>query len=145
MLQELTALRPAGERPFLVGAATARFRRAIRLRPEFDRACYNLGTVFYSHAVVLQNEAEGSASGSSDASQVGTLHMTSSLLACRTQRIRICGVIWLLLCVEQTNQRKAGQLVSTAGWDQQVGSGSRSVVLLVAEVGRICQPPTSLQ
>ena len=108
MLQELTALRPAGERPFLVGAATARFRRAIRLRPEFDRACYNLGTVFYSHAVVLQNEAEGSASGSSDASQVGTLHMTSSLLACRTQRIRICGVIWLLLCVEQTNQRKAG-------------------------------------
>jgi len=70
VLQELTALRPPGERPFLVAAATSKFRRAIRMRPEFDRACYNLGTVFYSHAIA-QQAAEGSTtSAGSDISQV---------------------------------------------------------------------------
>ena len=33
----------------------ARFRRAIRLRPDFDRACYNLGTVFYAFACAQQS------------------------------------------------------------------------------------------
>ena len=54
VLQELAGGRAAAERGPLVAASTAKFRRAIRLRPEFDRACYNLGTVFYSHAVALQ-------------------------------------------------------------------------------------------
>ncbi len=62
VLQELTGLRPPSERAFLVAAAAAKFRRAIRLRPEFDRACYNLGTVYYSHAMALQTEA-GKAGG----------------------------------------------------------------------------------
>lgn len=34
-----------------------KFRKAIRLRPEFDRACYNLGTVYYSHAHTLSSSA----------------------------------------------------------------------------------------
>jgi len=29
--------------------------QAIRLRPDFDRACYNLGTVFYAHACSRQS------------------------------------------------------------------------------------------
>ncbi len=75
VLQELTGLRPGSERAFLVGAATAKFRRAIRLRPEFDRACYNLGTVFYSHAVVLQAAADQPAgSSASESSQAWWLH-----------------------------------------------------------------------
>lgn len=43
VLQELIALRPASERQFLVSAATAKFRRAIRLRPEFDRGNNRIG------------------------------------------------------------------------------------------------------
>jgi hypothetical protein len=42
VLQELTALRPASEREFLVSAAAVKFRRAIRLRPEFDRGRFLL-------------------------------------------------------------------------------------------------------
>ncbi len=54
VLQELTALRPPSERAYLVDAAVSKFRRAIRLRPDFDRACYNLGTVCYAHASALK-------------------------------------------------------------------------------------------
>jgi hypothetical protein len=50
------------ERPGLVAASVAKFRRAIRLRPEFDRACYNLGTVCYSHAHALQAAAQSALS-----------------------------------------------------------------------------------
>jgi hypothetical protein len=44
VLQELTALRPASEREFLVSAAAVKFRRAIRLRPEFDRGQLRLAS-----------------------------------------------------------------------------------------------------
>ena len=56
VLQELTALRPPAERAYLVDAAVSKFRRAIRLRPDFDRACYNLGTVCYAHATSLNSD-----------------------------------------------------------------------------------------
>lgn len=55
-------MRPETEREDLIRASVARFRRAIRLRPEFDRACYNLGTVVYSHAFALQSLAQASLS-----------------------------------------------------------------------------------
>ena len=57
VLQELSTMRSPTERVLLVQQSVAKFRRAIRLRPEFDRACYNLGTVYYAHACSLQNEA----------------------------------------------------------------------------------------
>ena len=50
------------ERGALVAASVAKFRGAIRLRPEFDRACYNLGTVYYSHAHALQAAAQSALS-----------------------------------------------------------------------------------
>ena len=53
VLSELAGMRPPGERGYLVAHSIAKFRRAIRLRPEFDRACYNLGTVVYAHAGAL--------------------------------------------------------------------------------------------
>ena len=53
VLSELAGMRPPGERGYLVAHSIAKFRRAIRLRPEFDRACYNLGTVVYAHAGTL--------------------------------------------------------------------------------------------
>ena len=46
-------MRAPGERGYLVAHSIAKFRRAVRLRPEFDRACYNLGTVVYAHAGAL--------------------------------------------------------------------------------------------
>ena len=58
VLQELSTMRSTAERLLLVQQSVAKFRRAIRLRPEFDRACYNLGTVYYAHACSLQNEAQ---------------------------------------------------------------------------------------
>ena len=58
VLQELSTMRTPTERVLLVQQSVAKFRRAIRLRPEFDRACYNLGTVYYAHACSLQNEAQ---------------------------------------------------------------------------------------
>ena len=57
VLQELSTMRPGAERLSLVRLAVAKFRRAIRLRPEFDRACYNLGTVYYAYASTLQMDA----------------------------------------------------------------------------------------
>ncbi len=48
---------PDHERAQLVGQSVQKFRNAIRLRPEFDRACYNLGTVYYSHAHTLSSSS----------------------------------------------------------------------------------------
>ena len=62
VLQELSTMGSERERPGLVAASVARFRRAIRLRPEFDRACYNLGTVCYSHAHALQAASQSALS-----------------------------------------------------------------------------------
>ena len=64
VLQELSAMEGNGgrERGALVAASVAKFRGAIRLRPEFDRACYNLGTVYYSHAHALQAAAQSALS-----------------------------------------------------------------------------------
>ena len=75
MLQELAALRPPAERAFLVEAAVAKFRRTIRQRPDFDRACYNLGTVYYAHALGLQDDV-----AAPDAEVCGSLHDVGSLL-----------------------------------------------------------------
>ena len=36
-----------------------KFRMAIRLQPEFDRGCYNLGTVFYTFASAQAKDAPG--------------------------------------------------------------------------------------
>lgn len=33
-----------------------KFRLALRSRPDFDRGCYNLGTVFYTFALALQGD-----------------------------------------------------------------------------------------
>jgi hypothetical protein len=43
VLQDLSSLRPAGERAAYLHHSLQKFRRALRLRPDFDRACYNLG------------------------------------------------------------------------------------------------------
>lgn len=61
VLQELSTMRSPAERILLVQQSVAKFRRAVRLRPEFDRACYNLGTVYYAHACSLQNEYQNPA------------------------------------------------------------------------------------
>ncbi|KAK9806699.1 hypothetical protein WJX73_010014 [Symbiochloris irregularis] len=58
VLQELASERPPAERRRLTRHSVAKFRRAMRQRPEFDRACYNLGTVFYAHACQLQHSAQ---------------------------------------------------------------------------------------
>lgn len=63
-------MRPMQERLSLVRLAVAKFRRAIRLRPEFDRACYNLGTVYYAYATSLQMDA--AARMSAQLTQVGS-------------------------------------------------------------------------
>lgn len=62
VLQELSTMRAEAERASLVRQSVAKFRAAIRLRPEFDRACYNLGTVYYSHAFALQTAAQAALS-----------------------------------------------------------------------------------
>lgn len=36
--------------------ALEKFRHAVRLRPDFDRGCYNLGTVLYTYACAVQAE-----------------------------------------------------------------------------------------
>ena len=61
VLQELSTMRSPAERILLVQQSVAKFRRAVRLRPEFDRACYNLGTVYYAHACSLQIEHQNPA------------------------------------------------------------------------------------
>ncbi len=57
VLQELSTMAPDHEKGQLVGQSVQKFRNAIRLRPEFDRACYNLGTVYYSHAHTLSSSS----------------------------------------------------------------------------------------
>ena len=57
VLQELSGMRPPAERHYLVQHSVAKFHRAVRLRPDFDRACYNLGTVLYAYACALQSDA----------------------------------------------------------------------------------------
>lgn len=47
------------ERDALVHAAMEKFRLTLRSRPDFDRGCYNLGTVFYTFAMALQGDAGG--------------------------------------------------------------------------------------
>lgn len=59
ILSDVAPLRPPTERPGLVKASIARFRRAIRLQPTFDRAIYNLGTILYSQSCSLQAELLG--------------------------------------------------------------------------------------
>ncbi|MEW5309228.1 MAG: hypothetical protein WDW38_001130 [Sanguina aurantia] len=57
VLQELSiSTHNMAERDQLVRFAVEKFRHAIRLRPNFDRGCYNLGTVYYTHACALQAE-----------------------------------------------------------------------------------------
>ena len=57
VLQELSTMAADHERAQLVRQSVQKFRQAICLRPEFDRACYNLGTVYYSHAHTLSSAA----------------------------------------------------------------------------------------
>ena len=78
VLQELSTMVPDHERAQLVVQSVQKFRRAIRLRPEFDRACYNLGTVYYSHAHTLSSSA--AAQLSSQLTQVGVLLMQLVLI-----------------------------------------------------------------
>ncbi|KXZ54112.1 hypothetical protein GPECTOR_5g214 [Gonium pectorale] len=55
VLQEMSLLAgSAAEREVLVGYALEKFRHAVRLRPDFERGAYNLGTVLYAHAATLQ-------------------------------------------------------------------------------------------
>jgi len=62
--QELSSDAPdAGARERLVRAATEKFRSALRVRPDFDRAAYNLGTTLYTHASALQAQLEASRPG----------------------------------------------------------------------------------
>lgn len=79
VLQEISTMGDPAERVLLVQQSVSKFRRAIRLRPEFDRACYNLGTVYYAHACSLQNEVQ---SALAQPEQVGCckhmLHLTCS-------------------------------------------------------------------
>lgn len=51
-------MRSPAERILLVQQTVAKFRKAIWLQPEFDRACYNLGAVYYAHACSLSSEAQ---------------------------------------------------------------------------------------
>jgi hypothetical protein len=44
-------------RAHLVPCAIEKFRQLLRQRPDFDRGCYNLGTVFYACAQTMQREA----------------------------------------------------------------------------------------
>mmetsp|Transcript_15153 Transcript_15153/g.32883 ORF Transcript_15153/g.32883 Transcript_15153/m.32883 type:complete len:433 (-) Transcript_15153:285-1583(-) len=57
VLQEMSAhAQQHAERDRLVQCALEKFRCAIRMRPDFDRGCYNLGTVCYTYASTLQAE-----------------------------------------------------------------------------------------
>lgn len=55
VLQELATLQSPAEQASHVQHSIFRFRQAIRLRPDFDRACYNLGTVYYTFACSQQS------------------------------------------------------------------------------------------
>jgi hypothetical protein len=69
--QELSGdARDWGERDALVHAAMDKFRLTLRSRPDFDRGCYNLGTVFYTFAMALQGDAGAAGSRSRGAGWV---------------------------------------------------------------------------
>jgi len=53
VLQDLSLGLPLPQRQKLMGWAAEKFRRAMRLRPDFHRSAYNLGTVYYAHAAAL--------------------------------------------------------------------------------------------
>eukprot|EP00210_Caulerpa_lentillifera_P000187 g182.t1 len=52
--------------------AIDKFRRAIRLRLDFDHGCYNMGTIFYTHAINLK-EAEASEYTTEDGQYISPL------------------------------------------------------------------------
>ena len=83
VLQELAAMRPPAERSALVALSAEKFRRAMALRPDFDRACYNLGTVVYAHACQMQSSMQQHLS--SALTQVGDLGP-----ACRADSSTLC-------------------------------------------------------
>lgn len=71
--QELSAdARDWRARDALVRHAMGKFRLAIRGRPDFDRGCYNLGTVFYTFACAVQSE-QGQTKGARRAAGRGRL------------------------------------------------------------------------
>ncbi|KAL4436939.1 hypothetical protein ABPG75_004078 [Micractinium tetrahymenae] len=72
VLQDLSAMRPAAERGGYLRHSLSKFRRALRLRPDFDRAVYNLGTVLYSHACSLQEALLASQEAAEAAGTAGT-------------------------------------------------------------------------
>eukprot|EP00879_Flechtneria_rotunda_P021099 GHRR01022228.1.p1 GENE.GHRR01022228.1~~GHRR01022228.1.p1 ORF type:complete len:452 (+),score=168.60 GHRR01022228.1:388-1743(+) len=83
LLQELSA--DAGDwfkRDSLVRSAMDKFRLALRSRPDFDRGCYNLGTVFYTFAMALQNTSDNSASRQSHDHSVRTLLAVAAQYIC---------------------------------------------------------------
>ncbi len=55
----------SSERDTLVAYALEKFRHAVRLRPDFDRGCYNMGTVLYSYACAVQAELAAQLKGRS--------------------------------------------------------------------------------
>jgi hypothetical protein len=61
--QDLSTQAVGAEREALVRHAIEKFRYSLRLRPDFDRGCYNLGWVYHAHAANLQKEALGGAKG----------------------------------------------------------------------------------
>lgn len=50
VLQDLSQGLSMTQQKKVMGLAAAKFRHAIRQRPDFHRAAYNLGTVYYAHA-----------------------------------------------------------------------------------------------
>ncbi len=51
VLQDLSGdCKESSSRQALVQQALEKFRAAIRTRPDFDRGCYNMGTVYYTYA-----------------------------------------------------------------------------------------------
>jgi hypothetical protein len=86
LVQELSGdARDWSERDALVHAAMEKFRLTIRSRPDFDRGCYNLGTVFYTFAMALQGDTGGdpgdTARQSSDSLAAGTNNPTQATAA----------------------------------------------------------------
>lgn len=60
VLQELSEdMKYGGERDVLLRQAIAKFRQAVRARPDYDSGCYNLGRSCYTYACTLQGELAG--------------------------------------------------------------------------------------
>ncbi|WIA29190.1 hypothetical protein OEZ86_011701 [Tetradesmus obliquus] len=83
VLQELSSdARDWDERHALVAAAMDKFRLALRSRPDFDRGCYNLGTVFYTFALALQGDTDAPASRQAKDISVRTLLAVAAQYIC---------------------------------------------------------------